>query len=219
METEQEVREQRLAEIVRYAQQRLGSGASQRASQRALSERLSCAPTMIGRYLTGNVVFGNMRAETVRALAEAAELDVGTLFVWIERGRDAAMAHEQHLRGEPVAFQPVDLARRLVTLLEASPAAAVEQDPPQVDVQGLMTLLEETRRESSRLFDRMVRALNAEAMLQRLAIGEPEEDDWRLLGALLEQSPQKLRQRFGPERLATPASPAAVPPAAMPPGV
>ena len=201
-----ELQGMRLAEIVRYAQKQLGGDASQRASQRALSEKLGIAPTMIGRYLTNNVCFNNIRAETVRALADAAGLNVGTLYTWMEHGRDAAMAYEQRLNAEPVAFEPIDLAKQLVRILEEAPPAAADAaaEPPAIDSNGLMALLEEARREGPRLFDRMVRAMAAEAMLQRLAIGELEPDDWLVLAQLLEQTPRRLQERYGPARFNQP---------------
>ena len=130
----------RFAEIIQYAQIVLGGREDRRASQRELSSRLNVAATMIGRYKSGLCDWRNIKASTIEALAKAAQLEVGTLFVWINEGREAALAHERKTSTTPRAFAPVDLARELVAMLETGSGLpdkdealpSVEPDQPRI---------------------------------------------------------------------------------------
>jgi transcriptional regulator with XRE-family HTH domain len=117
----------RFAEIVQYAQVILGSKADRRASQRELSERMGVAATMIGRYKSGLCDWRNLKASTIEALANAAQLEVGTLFIWINQGRAAAMEHQRKASDSPKAFEPLDLAKELVGMLETQARQGIDE--------------------------------------------------------------------------------------------
>ncbi|MCE2838628.1 MAG: helix-turn-helix transcriptional regulator [Cyanobium sp. 49614_E6] len=202
MDTAQDVGElqaARLAEIVRYAQRVLG-GSGAKASQRDLAAALGIAPTMVGRYLT-NTDFRNLRAVTIERLAAVTQLEPGALFVWIRDGREAAIAYQQLMQQEPVVFAPVDLARRLVSLLEESDAeSAVHsvQREPEPDYRALQHDINDQRAVAPAMFDRLAAMLGAEQVLERIENAAPlEEGDWLKLQQLLDLPALQLQQRYG----------------------
>lgn len=165
-----ELRAQRFAEVIRYAQKVCGKGSGERASQRELADRIDVAGTMVTRYLSGSVDWSNCKTHTAALIAKAAELHVGSIYVWIDQGREAALQHEAQLRGRPVAFQPLDLARELTAMLEAEPHEAGELG---VSIQLLKARLEDAERESPRLFGTLVAKLGAESAVAKVQFGEP----------------------------------------------
>jgi transcriptional regulator with XRE-family HTH domain len=192
----QELRDARFAEIVRYAQTALGGNGSNRASQRELAEALGIAPTMVTRYLSSNCDWRNLKATTIEALAKAARLEVGTLFVWIADGRDAAMVYERRMSSKPRAFHPVDLARELASMLEASEADSEKQYPAPVgpDYEAIQQQLQQLQGPA---FDRLVEVFDAAAALQAVEQQLPLEDEhWLALARLLNADPAVFRQQF-----------------------
>jgi len=194
-----EVQAARFAEIVRHAQRVLG-GSGGRASQRDLAVNLGIAPTMTGRYLAGNVDFRNLRAITIEKLAAATQLEPGALFAWIRDGREAAMDYQQLMCQEPVAFAAVDLARKLVTLLEEDPEPGYKSGLPQSepDYGALQQDIQDQRDVAPALFDRLVAMASAEETLEKVAVPSPlDESDWLKLQQLLDLPAQQLQQRYG----------------------
>jgi transcriptional regulator with XRE-family HTH domain len=188
----------RFAEIVRYAQKVLG-GASGRASQRDLAAALGLAPTMVGRYLSANADFHHLRAITIERLAAAAQLEPGALFVWIREGRSAAMAYQQLMQQQPVAFEPIDLARQLVAMLDsgdpAVPAGAVE---PMKDYGALQQDIADQRAVAPAMFDRLVAMADAAATLEKVnGSAALLHSDWLKLQQLLDAPAPELMQRYG----------------------
>jgi transcriptional regulator with XRE-family HTH domain len=202
-----EMQTARFAEIVRYAQRVLG-GSGTKASQRDLAAALGIAPTMTGRYLTGNVDFRNLRAITIEKLAAATQLEPGALFVWIRDGREAAMAYQQMMQQEPVAFEAVDLARKLVTLLEDSDPPRPGQLVPEPDYRALQHDIQDQREVAPAMFDRLVAMVGAASVLEGVAVAAPlEEGDWLKLQQLLDLPAAQLQQRYGFARAASRTQP------------
>lgn len=201
MDSREEVSEDRsirFAEIVRYAQKVMGGGRG-RASQRDLAAALEIAPTMTSRYLAGNADFHNLRAVTIERLAAVAQLEPGALFVWMRQGRQAAMAYQQLMQQSPVAFEPVDLARQLVAMLEEDVSAVV---PPQLveptaDYEGLARDIADLRAVAPALFDRLAQMLQGAPVLERIEAAEPlSEADWLTLQELMDAPAAELRLRY-----------------------
>jgi hypothetical protein len=195
-----EQRSVRLAEIVRYAQTVMGGGRG-RASQRDLAAALEIAPTMTSRYLAGNADFHNLRAVTIERLAAAAQLEPGALFVWMREGRQAAMAYQQLMQQSPVAFEPIDLARQLVAMLEDDGRSAVDPQQllePAADYGALSRDIADQRAVAPALFDRLAQMLNAIPVIERVSAEAPLSDqDWLTLQELLDAPAAQLQQRYG----------------------
>jgi len=182
----------RFAEIVRYAQTVLGGQASGRASQRELAEALGVAPTMVTRYVSSNCDWRGLKASTLEALAKAARLEVGTLFVWIHEGRDAAMAYERRMSAEPKAFRPVDLARELTAMLESQERVKEEPAPDGPDYEAILNQLQPLQGPA---FDRLVELFDATAAVAAAQQQQPlSDDDWLKLARLIDADPVKFRQ-------------------------
>lgn len=197
-------------QLLRYCRQVLG-GRSRIASKRELSEALNVAPGMAGRYVSGETDFYNLRAVTVELLARACELDVGTAFTWVGQGREAAMAHEERLRREPVTFTALDHVRIAWRLLDqqerdgqAEDGAGSEELLP-TDFEGLRQALAARRGPDGEalagIFDTLVRTIEAAPCLERIGDRlELQEEDWLKLQLLLGLEAAELRARFGPGR-------------------
>jgi transcriptional regulator with XRE-family HTH domain len=182
----------RFAEIVSYAQVVLGGQASGRASQRELAEALGVAPTMITRYKSKNCDWRGLKASTLEALAKAARLEVGTLFVWINEGQGAAMAYERRMSAEPKAFRPVDLARELTAMLESQEQAKQEPAPEGPDYAGIQNQLQPLQGPA---FDRLVALFDATAAVAAAMEQQPlSDDDWLKLARLVDADPARFRQ-------------------------
>lgn len=199
-----ERRKRHLKEVVLYAMERVSTG-GQRASQRQLAERLMCAPGMIRRYLDQETSVEGLKYITLHMLARACRLDTGSLFVWIEDGRDAAMEHEASLAGTMPPFSALDLAHRLVDLLsEDEPGGGdpARDTPPGPDLEPLRQRVSLMEVESAHLFPRMVRLTEAEEAIQCLS--DPSvtpldlrSEDWSALARLLEEEVDALKQLCG----------------------
>jgi transcriptional regulator with XRE-family HTH domain len=185
----------RFGEIINFALRRLGHGEG-RASQRDLAAAIGVAPTMVGRYRAAAADFEALRAVTVERLAAACGLEVGALFAWIREGREAAMAYQQRISHEPVAFEPIDLARQLVALLEQDePLTALERQP---DYGALQRDLADARAIAPALFDRLVQMTAAAPSLEKVeAAAELDDQDWLKLQQLLDAEPAELQERYG----------------------
>lgn len=189
----------RFGEIINYALRHLG-GADGPASQRELAARIGVAGTMVGRYRGAAADFEGLRAVTVERLAAACDLEVGTLFTWIREGRAAAMAYQQRISSDPVAFEPIDLARQLVQLLEPRPntTAALPAPDPQPDWDALRRDLRDARAVAPSLFDRLVLISDAAPALEKVeAAAELDEQDWIRLQPLLDAEAAALQERYG----------------------
>jgi hypothetical protein len=115
-------------------------------------------------------------------IAQAAELHVGSVYVWMEEGREAAFAHEARIRSRPVAFQPLDLARELTAMLEAEPHDAVSA----IDYAVIKQKLKAIEAESPRLYASFVARIKAEDALAKIEFNQhlnPEE--WEKINELL----------------------------------
>lgn len=184
----------RFAEIVSYAQVVLGGQASGRASQRELAEVLGVAATMVTRYKAGNCDWRGLKASTLEALAKAARLEVGTLFVWINEGRDAAMAYQRRMSAEPRAFRPVDLARELTAMLESQEQIKQEPAPEGPDYAGIQNQLQPLQGPA---FDRLVALFDATAAVAAAMEQQPlSDDDWLKLARLVDADPARFRQLY-----------------------
>lgn len=180
----EEIMAQRFAEVIRYAQRVGKSGTEIRSSQKNLADKIEVAGTMITRYLSGKVQFGNIKSETARLIAEAAGLHVGSLYAWIVDGKDAAMVLEEKLRGEPVAFKPLEMAEKLVVALrkEEGQEAPASQERYKQEREYLAKM----EVESPLLFGRFIASMNAEKVLAKLEFGEElEKEDRELLMKLI----------------------------------
>ena len=184
-EDNRELEGQRFAEIVIYAQEVLGSKEDRRASQRALSQTLGVAATMIGRYKSGLCDWQNLRAQTIEALAAAAQLEVGTLFIWIKDGKAAAMAYQRQASSAPRAFAPVDLARELVQMLEQAPepdsktkGLPPEREQPKIYTEAEALAISQMCRDGFRRIatDQMLNAKEAWEKLKPLCEGMSAEE-------------------------------------------
>lgn len=199
-----EQRKRHFREVVEYALERVSTG-GQRASQRQLAERIMCAPGMIRRYLDMETSVEGLKFLTLYSLSKACRLDPGTLFIWIEEGREPAMLHEAALSGTIPPFGALDLARQLVRILEQDDRGGGDLGsdgpaPPSLDPVRLR--LSSLEHEVGALYQRMVRLTEAEAAVELVeAVGTlPSSlaaEDWAALGRLLEMEPDQLRGECG----------------------
>lgn len=127
--------------LIRYCRYVLG-GRQRLVSQRMLADALSVTSRVAGRFISGDAGFYELKPASIMLLAEACELHVGTLFVWVESGPDAAMRHEQLLRQAPTGFSlldyllpAVDLARSMQTM-ETPLVESVQRAPEGLNRQG-----------------------------------------------------------------------------------
>jgi transcriptional regulator with XRE-family HTH domain len=189
------------ADLLRYARLVLGKS-GKLATKRELADAMSVAATMVGRYETGEFDFYGLRIVTIQKLAEVTGLDISTVVLWAEQGRDIALAHQESLSREPTAFSALDYLRKAVTLLEQQemeePAAALE--PPNYEL--LLLDLKERRgpegQPMASMFDSLVELLNARPVLERIEQRKPLLDaDWSALRQLLPGEPAQLQQRYG----------------------
>lgn len=159
------LRSERLREIVLFALERLGGRA--RISQRKLAQAMGCAPTMVTRYLTGQDPLG-LKVVTLVHLARVAGLHPGTLHVWLEDGRDLAMAHERRVSDSLDGCQPIDLAKELVRRLEG----AAPEPPALEDEEFTRRLRDAVNREEAELggflFTRMCELADATEAVEEL---------------------------------------------------
>lgn len=189
-------------ELLHYCREVLGRG-TRLATQRELAEALDIAATMAGRYIGGGTEFNNLRAVTVQRIAAAAGLDVGTVYLWVEQGRQAAMLHQERLDQRPLRFTALDYVREAAALLEQQqPEGRLEPEPFVPDYAALQQALEERRGPEgdarAGLFDTLVDHVGAGPVLQRIAAAETlEDDDWLKLQPLLGVPAAELQQCYG----------------------
>lgn len=177
-----ELRAQRFADLIRYAQKVLGRGSGEKASQRELADHIRVAGTMVTRYLSGSVDWYNCRTHTAALIAAAAELHVGTVYVWIEEGREMAFRHEALIRSRPAAFRPLDLARELVVMLQQEST----DDEPVLDYSVVKQKLAAVEAESPRLYGSFVHRIGAEGALAKIEFGQPlSDEEWQKINELL----------------------------------
>jgi transcriptional regulator with XRE-family HTH domain len=168
-----EAQAQRFAEVIRHAQKVCRTGTAPRASQRELADRLQVAGTMVTRYISGRVQFENIKTETAQLIADAAGISVGSLYAWIQEGRERAMEVEARVKGQPVAFTPRDLAAKLLELLEQEEGTPPEPERlKRRDWSLQKRQLIELEAQSPTLFGRFVATLGAESVLAKLEFGE-----------------------------------------------
>lgn len=186
-------RASRLREIVEYALA-LGNARSGKFSQRDLAVSLNLAPTMVTRYLTGNVDVLGLKFSTIELLASACELTETTLFTWIRSGRSDAMNVEERFHQGLMSHQPIDLARRLLDSLECVHGPIQRHEDPEVpgvviDYEGLLAQIEAIReRNSERRFRALLEACAAEPAAQKVeAKAGLDPQDWEALGLLLDR--------------------------------
>ena len=169
---EQALRRQRFQEIVRYAME-VNTQSDRRFSQRDLADKLKVAPTMVTRYLQGRVEFWSMKAITLELLAKSCDLDVGSLYVWIQEGRAKALEHQERIESEPSMTRAEDLIKRALVMLEN------EKKPPgqkPIRYPALRKAIRDLRLAvGEAVYERMVRLAGAE---QALAAVEAGEDLW-----------------------------------------
>jgi hypothetical protein len=162
---------------------------------------------MIRRYLDKETSVEGLKFLTLYSLSKACRLDPGTLFFWIEEGREAAMLHEAALHGTVPPFGALDLARRLVDILEeqeggGGESVANDSGPPPPNLDGIRHRLASLEEEVGQLFGRMVRLTDAADVVDRVQTGlnAPDElsaKDWEALAALLEVEVSTLKQEAG----------------------
>lgn len=190
--SETEVRRKRFQEIVRYALE-VNTQTDRRFSQRDLADKLKVAPTMITRYLQGRVEFWSMKAVTLDFLAKSCGLDVGTLYAWIEKGRDEAIRHQERVEQEPAIARPQDLLRRALSMLENEKKPPGQKGPRYPALRKAIRDLRLSVGEA--VYPRLIRLAEAEAALQAVEAGE---DLWLdaedALAALLELNVDEVRE-------------------------
>ncbi len=200
--TESRRRAERFAEVIDYALQVFGSSSGvSLGAQRRLGEAMGVSSTMLTRYRgKDGVDFDNLKCATVRQLARAVGLSPGTIFIWIDEGRDAAMQHQRLLSaGRPIAFSPFELLKELEASLRCTMTeqSAISPKPPQLAAAELAAAIEEHRSSSPALFDRLSRVLALDPLLadlpQRTAISDQE---WQQLAELLDSTEEELQQQF-----------------------
>jgi hypothetical protein len=199
------VRKRHFKELIEYALERISHG-GHRASQRQLAEQLMLAPGMIRRYLDMETSVEGLKFMTLYQISRACRLDVGSVFLWIEEGREKAMDHEMALGGQVPPFSALDLARRLVVILEGDGGGGGggggDTSGPKPDLGPLRQRVQDFAAEAGDLMCRMVRMVGAEAALAKLedpalAIGSLETDDWQAVAALLEVEVRTLQLECG----------------------
>lgn len=165
---EQALRRQRFQEIVRYAME-INTQNDRRFSQRDLADKLKVAPTMVTRYLQGRVEFWSMKAITLELLAKSCDLDVGSLYVWIQEGRAKALEHQERIESEPSMTRAEDLIKRALVMLEN------EKKPPgqkSLRYEALKRALDDLKGSAGELmFERMVALADAKAALSAVERG------------------------------------------------
>jgi len=195
------LRSRRFAEVIDYALNVLGAeSGTMLGSQRRLAESMGVSSTMLTRYKTNLVDFDNLKCATVRELARAIDLDIGTIFCWIDHGRDAAMARQRVITGKPFVFSPFDLVRELeLSLKRVMPnVAPPESAAPQLQSAALLALIEQHRQDSPAIFDRLVRALDLQPLIDQLSQRTAlEDEEWQQLAELLDATPEALQQQYG----------------------
>jgi hypothetical protein len=186
------IRRERFKELVEYALERNSRG-GYRISQRQLSQALRCAPGMIRRYLDLETDINGLRYSTLRAMAEVTQLNPGTIFMWIEQGREQAMAYESKAVGSLAPFTPLDLARQLVVTLELERVA-----PSEPSTEPLLDRIEAIKATVGPVFPRLVALSGAAAALEHLEDGSlPKEEHWEPLSQLLDASSAELMRLCG----------------------
>lgn len=194
---DQETEGRRFVEILHYAQTMCGSAAGERASLRELAAALQVSDSIVNRYRQGSVHFGNLKAETVRRLAEVCRLQPGTLYVWIRQGRAAAETYERKVTSGMAAPDPspLELAERLLAHLRT--ICAKDPGPPQLDYDALAAAIELAESSGGPYFHRLVAVLQVEPVLERVRQREPlSDDDWTALRQLLAADDPQFQQRF-----------------------
>jgi len=197
------LRDQRFAELINYALSKLGAErGTVLGAQNELAKALGLSSTMLHRYKNSGADFDGLKARTVAQLAKAIQLDVSSVYLWVESGREAALAHQRQLTGRPVAFSPVELARELVALLERYGSGLDRPEPPAPLVlrsQPLLELIQAKREPSPELFDQLVAILDVLPLLAQLEAGELSElseEQWQTLAKLLGRSSEALQAEF-----------------------
>ena len=179
-----EIVQQRFAEICVYALEVLGGSGSRLASQRELAEAICVAPTMLTRYLHSGCDWYSLKARTVAALARVTHMEPGSLFVWIEAGREAAMEHQRSLGSTPLTTT-VDLAEQLLARLREDAKQQLTANGP--DYAGLIALIEKERSAGDILFDRLTQGLGCSgALAAAMEKKELSDEDWTMLSRLLD---------------------------------
>ena len=186
-------------ELLHYCREVLGDG-KRLASQRELADAIGCAPTMTGRYIAGGTDPYQLRATTMQSIAATAGLDVGTIYIWLEQGRAAAMAHQERLNRKPLRFTALDYVREAAALLERQQLETPKL--PQPDYEGLEQALAERRGPEgdarTSLFDTLVDQVSAAQVLERIVRRQPlADEDWLKLQMLLGVPAAELQQCYG----------------------
>lgn len=202
-DSQRRVRDERFADLMNYALAKLGAerGAMQGA-QNELAAALGVSSTMIHRYRNGGAEFDALKARTVAQLAKVLSFDVGTVYAWVDAGRQAALEHERRISNRPVGFTPAELARELARMLERYGSAldeAVPQGPPVLQCQRLLEVIRQKREPAPDLFDQLVEILKLAPLLEEMERGglsDLERDQWEALGKLLGRSGDELEEEF-----------------------
>jgi hypothetical protein len=197
------LRDERFAELINYALRRLGAErGAVLGAQNELAASLNISSTMLHRYKTGGADFDALKARTVAQLAKVIDFDITSVYVWVESGREAALAHQRLLSQRPVAFSALELARELVRLLERYGSALDEPTapaPPQLQCQALMEFIRQKREPAPELFDELAAILSLTPVLEAVeAGGEQELSDaqWEGLAKLLGRPASTLQEQF-----------------------
>lgn len=197
------VRDRRFAEVVDYALSKLGAErGAVLGAQAELSKALGVSSTMLHRYRNNGVDFQALKAGTVSQLAKVLGLEVGTIFLWVEEGRDAALEYQRRITGRPSAFSPAELARELAVMLERygsaldTPTPAV---PPQLQCQPLLEAIRQKRDPAPELFDQFAAMLELEPVLAQIesgAVDDLEPQQWEGLAKLLGRGVDSLQAEY-----------------------
>lgn len=198
-----QVRDARFAELVNHALTRMGAErGAVIGAQNELAKALNVSSTMLHRYKTGGVDFDALKARTVAQLAKVLDMDVGAVYLWIEQGKDAAIAYQRRLTGRPIAFSPVDLSQELTAMLQRYGTgldAPVPLQRPVLQCEALLAAMEAKREPAPELFDQFLDMLQLSPLLEQVRGGlleDLEYHHWQALARVLGGTPESLMEQY-----------------------
>lgn len=187
----------RFTEIISFAQTMCGAEAGERASLTELAAELRVSPSIVNRYRSGAVHFGNLKAETVRRLAEVCRVQPGTLYVWMRDGRAAAEVYERQVSTGMRTEEPSALALAEMLVEQLRQQQPLHQAEPELRYDMLQAVIEEAAADGGSFWQRLVTLLKAEPVLERVQQHEElSDDDWTTLRQLLATDDPAFIQRF-----------------------
>ena len=196
-------RDRRFADLIDYALSRLGAErGAVLGAQAELCRALGVSSTMIHRYRNSGVDFNSLKAGTVSQLAKVLGLEIGTVYLWVEEGREAALSYQRRITSKPAAFSPVDLADELSAMLRRYGTvldSPTPPPPPQLQCHLLMDAVRQKREPAPELFDQFTTMLELQQVLQQVeggGLSDLEPEQWEAFSKLLGRSVDSLQAEF-----------------------